>query len=77
MDVLVAFKNKEDPNKNEGARVATTLKIIFFTQSRVDNSAVKGRIWLKFDLIRAFSLYKTGSGFRYQIFSQLAEKIPN
>ena len=26
---------------------------------------------------RAFSLYKTGSGFRYQIFSQLAEKIPN
>ena len=27
--------------------------------------------------IRAFSLYKTGSGFRYQIFSQSAEKIPN
>ena len=26
--------------------------------------------------IRAFSLYKTGSGFRYQIFSQLAEKFP-
>ena len=26
---------------------------------------------------RAFSLDKTGSGFRYQIFSQLAEKIPN
>ena len=26
---------------------------------------------------RAFSLYKTGSGFRYQIFSKLAEKIPN
>ena len=24
MDVLVTSKNKEDPNKNEGARVATT-----------------------------------------------------
>ena len=29
MDVLVTSKNKEDPNKNEGARVATTLKIDF------------------------------------------------
>ena len=52
MDVLVTSKNKEDPNKNEGARVATTLNIDFFTQSRADNSAVKGRIWLKFELIR-------------------------
>ena len=34
MDVLVTFKNKEDPNKNEGARVATTI-LIFHT--------VKGR----------------------------------
>ena len=29
MDVLVTSKNKEDPNKNEGARVATTLNIDF------------------------------------------------
>ena len=29
MDVLVTSKNKEDPNKNEGARVATTLNINF------------------------------------------------
>ena len=30
MDVLVTFKNKEDPNRNEGsARVATTLNIDF------------------------------------------------
>ena len=28
-NVLVTFKNKEDPNKNEGARVATTLNIDF------------------------------------------------
>ena len=41
-NVLVTSKNKEDPNKNEGARVATTLNIDFFTQSRADNSAVKG-----------------------------------
>ena len=29
MDVLVTSKNKEDPNKNEGARVATTQNIDF------------------------------------------------
>ena len=29
MGVLVTSKNKEDPNKNEGARVATTLNIDF------------------------------------------------
>ena len=29
MDVLFTSKNKEDPNKNEGARVATTLNIDF------------------------------------------------
>ena len=51
INVLVTFKNKEDPFKNEGARVATTLNIDF-SQSRADNSAVKGRIWLKFELIR-------------------------
>ena len=53
MDVLVTSKNKEDSNKNEGARVATTLNIDFsHTQSRADNSAVKSLIWLKFELIR-------------------------
>ena len=31
--------------------MATTLNIDF-SQSRADNSAVKGRIWLKFELIR-------------------------
>ena len=29
MDVFVTSKNKEDSNKNEGARVATTLNIDF------------------------------------------------
>ena len=29
MDVLATSKNKEDPNKNEGASVATTLNIDF------------------------------------------------
>ena len=29
MNVFVSSKNKEDPNKNEGARVATTLNIDF------------------------------------------------
>ena len=36
MNVLVTSKNKEDPNKNEGARVATTLNILIF-------HTVKGR----------------------------------
>ena len=37
MDVLVTSKNKEDPNKNEGARVATTLNIYFsfFSQGQI------------------------------------------
>ena len=50
MDVLVTSKNKEDPNKNEGARVATTLNINF-SHSQGQITAVKGRIWLKFELI--------------------------
>ena len=29
MDVFVTSKNKEDPSKNKGARVATTLNIDF------------------------------------------------
>ena len=46
MDVLVTSKNKEDPNKNEGARVATTLNIDFsHSQGQIT------RIWLKFQLI--------------------------
>ena len=51
MDVLVTSMNKEDPIKNKSARVATTLNIDF-SQSRADSSAVKGRIWLKFKLMR-------------------------
>ena len=29
MNVIVNFKNKEDPNRKEGTRVATTLHIDF------------------------------------------------
>ena len=120
MDVLVTIKNKEYQNKNEGARVATTLNIDFSNspcvdpenfmrggptkmvifghrrggvqppkksrnylflgkifkfqggggpeprsppldprmQSRADNSAVKGRIWSKFELLRLSVLNK-------------------
>ena len=56
MDVLVTSKNKEDPNKNEGARVATTLNIDFShsqwqitLQSRVEsgrNSNSSEMLWL-------------------------------
>ena len=55
--VLVTCKNEEDPIKNEGARVLTRfspLKVYgnFFRRSRAGNSAVLGRIWLKFELFR-------------------------
>ena len=49
MVVLVSCKNKEDPIKNEDARVLT-----IFRRSRADNSGVGGGIWPKFELIQAF-----------------------
>ena len=54
MGLLVACKNEEDPIKNEGARVVTTLFIIFFWRLRAANSEVSDGILLKFKLIRAF-----------------------
>ena len=51
MAILVTAKY-EDRIKIEGARVATTQNIDFFIHSRADNSAVRGRIWSKFELIR-------------------------
>ena len=53
MHVLIACKNEEDPSKNEGARVFTTFPS-FFRRSREANSAVRGRIWPKLELIQAF-----------------------
>ena len=41
MDILVTSKNKEDPNKNVGARVATTLHIDF-SHNQGQITAVKG-----------------------------------
>ena len=41
MNVLVTSKNKEDPNKNESARVATTLNIDFSnTQGQITPQSV-------------------------------------
>ena len=48
MVVLVNCKNDEDPIKNEGARVFTTLYINLFRRSRADNSGVDDGIWPKF-----------------------------
>ena len=54
--VLVTCKNEEDPIKNEGARVLTRFSHYvygnFFRRSRAANSAVLGRIWLKFELVQ-------------------------
>ena len=44
MVVLVTCKNEEDSIKNEGARVATRLFVVFFRRSRADNSVVSGGI---------------------------------
>ena len=54
MDVLITCKYEEDPIKNEGARVVTTLYINISDAQRADNSGVGGGIWLKFELIQAF-----------------------
>ena len=52
MVILVTSKNEEDPIKIEGARVATIQNIDFFKHYWAANSAVRGRIWPKFELIR-------------------------
>ena len=57
MVVILTCKNEEDPIKTEGARVLTRFSHyksmgIFFRHSRAANSAVLGRIWPKFELMR-------------------------
>ena len=48
---IVTSTNEEDPIKIEGDRVATTLNIdVSHSQGQI--TAVKSRIWLKFELIR-------------------------
>ena len=44
MVVLLTCKNKEDPIKNEGARVFTTLYIDFSDDEWANNSGVGGGI---------------------------------
>ena len=54
MNVLVTCKYEEDPIKNEGARVFTTLYSNFFRRARADNSGVGGGIWPNFEPIQFF-----------------------
>ena len=55
MDVLVTCQFEEDPIKNRGARVFTTLYIIFSdAQWQITLELVVASIWLKFELIQAF-----------------------
>ena len=52
--ILVTCKIEEDPIKNEGARVLTSLKDNFFRPSMADNSKVSGGIIIKsLDPLRA------------------------
>ena len=51
MVILVTFKYEEDPIKIEGARMATTQNIDF-SNTQGQKSAVRGRSWSKFELIR-------------------------
>ena len=53
MVVLVTCKNEEDPIKNEGARVFTTL-YINFSDAQGQITQESSGIWLKFKLIQAF-----------------------
>ena len=61
MGLLVARKNGEDPIKNEGARVVTTLFINFLRCSRGANSTIKicDGILTKFKLIQALIVVLT------------------
>ena len=52
MDLLVACKNEEDPIKNEGARVVTTL-FINFSDAQRQLTPVSDGILLKFKPIQA------------------------
>ena len=55
MVVLVTCKNEEDPIKNEGTRVVTTLsRDQFFRCSRGANYIIGNGILRKFKLIQAF-----------------------
>ena len=53
MSVPVACKNEEDPIKNEGVRLVTTLFIDICTRSRAANSEVSDGILSKFEPIQA------------------------
>ena len=53
--VLHTYKNEDDPIKNKGARVLTTLYIDFSdAQGQLLNSVVGDGIWQKLKLIQAF-----------------------
>ena len=54
MDVLVTCKYEEDPIKNRGAGVFTTLYINFSDAQGQITLGVGGAIWPKFELIQAF-----------------------
>ena len=51
---LITCKIEEDPIKNEGASVVTTLSINFFRCSRAANSIIGDGTLTKFKLIQAF-----------------------
>ena len=54
MDVLITCKYEEDPIKNEGARVVTTLYINISDAQGQITLVFGGGIWPKFELIQAF-----------------------
>ena len=59
MDVLVTSKNKEEPNKNKGAGVATTLNIDFSnTQGQItpQSEVGSGRNSNSSEMLRMFLL---------------------
>ena len=61
MVVLLTCKNKEDPIKNEGARVFTTLYIIFSdAQGKItlESVGVSGRNWNSSKLSSVLVTYK-------------------
>ena len=54
MDVLITCQYEEDPIKNRGARVFTTVYINFSDAQGQITLEFGGGIWSKFELIQAF-----------------------
>ena len=75
MVVLVTCKNEEDPIKNEGARVFTTMFNQFLRCSGVANTEVSDGILTEFKLIQAFIVVLLICKNEYDLFKNESTRV--